>query len=679
MTTQVLWITPILPGCSYHGNISYQAGFLSFFNDHGSTVDMIYYGSKEMPSLHLLPLRTLWQIQDRRLERDCQWMDLDEWFSPELCDFVDEKASLRVYDYVVVDYVWMTKAFLSPYLENAKKIIIGHDIFSDRAQIFKNIGMRPRWFYTSVEQETKGLARADLVVAITDADRDRYLELCPHTKAMTWVDFDIQKLPGRRWSEKITIGYMASDNLINQYSARKFFETLNKKVGLDNNIEFIVSGNICNKIGIYNNLNLSKLGFVNDKKSFYDKCDLIVIPMCNSTGLKIKTLDALSYGMPFLSTRDAIGGFSSVSKLHNFENVEDMAEELAILIKSGKLSGLIPILIEETRFLADNFYIKSLTDKKQLAKEIFSKDIIYHKYVSVTVIISVYNCEDSIAYCLDSVLADKLHDKEIIVIDDASNDNTPAILSNYADKIIIITNKYNMGQGLSRNKALDIARGEFIYIVDGDDSIGQDAIYHLYTQSLAEDLDVCLINRPQLKSRPFKHLGVYACWGCMIAKRLITAHGLRQPDLRSGQDGIFFHMALVYAEKVGICAKADYHYTQNPQGTFTKMGKDFSNLPQIIEKQLETMRCYYSGLKISHERFLCYLYDEAYKNRFKISFNFLDETHSRKIYYMIKETLIMLKNSIGNKIDYYFDMPFKNIPNMDYESWRQKYYPNKTN
>lgn len=89
----------------------------------------------------------------------------------------------------------------------------------------------------------------------------------------------------------------------------------------------------------------------------------------------------------------------------------------------------------------------------------------------VSVIIPVYNAEEYLKVCLDSVINQTLKDIEIICIDDGSTDNSLAILKEYAkkDNRFIILTQNNEFAGAARNKGLDAANGEYIYFMDSDD------------------------------------------------------------------------------------------------------------------------------------------------------------------------------------------------------------------
>ena len=88
----------------------------------------------------------------------------------------------------------------------------------------------------------------------------------------------------------------------------------------------------------------------------------------------------------------------------------------------------------------------------------------------VSIITSVYNCEKYIAEMLDSILEQTYKDWELIVFDDASTDNTWDIFLIYQDqRIKKYRNKKNHGLTVNLNKALNLAKGEYVARIDGDD------------------------------------------------------------------------------------------------------------------------------------------------------------------------------------------------------------------
>lgn len=88
----------------------------------------------------------------------------------------------------------------------------------------------------------------------------------------------------------------------------------------------------------------------------------------------------------------------------------------------------------------------------------------------VSVVMSVYNCEEYIEETLDSILSQSMQDWECILIDDASTDHTWSIIQQYSDARIIATqNEKNMGLTHNLNVGINRAKGKYIIRIDGDD------------------------------------------------------------------------------------------------------------------------------------------------------------------------------------------------------------------
>lgn len=99
--------------------------------------------------------------------------------------------------------------------------------------------------------------------------------------------------------------------------------------------------------------------------------------------------------------------------------------------------------------------------------------------------------------CLNSICNQTINNKEIIIIDDASTDNSLDIIMKYKkiyNDIVVIQKKINGGQGKARNEAIDIAKGDFIGFVDGDDYIEADMFRQLYDEAIENDLDIAICN-----------------------------------------------------------------------------------------------------------------------------------------------------------------------------------------
>ena len=115
------------------------------------------------------------------------------------------------------------------------------------------------------------------------------------------------------------------------------------------------------------------------------------------------------------------------------------------------------------------------------------------KAPKVSIIVPCCNVEKYVAQCLDSLIAQTLKDIEIICINDGSKDKTLNVLQDFAkrDSRVIIIDKANTGYGDSMNQGLDLARGEFVGIVESDDFVESEMFETLYHCAKDHSLDIC--------------------------------------------------------------------------------------------------------------------------------------------------------------------------------------------
>lgn len=116
----------------------------------------------------------------------------------------------------------------------------------------------------------------------------------------------------------------------------------------------------------------------------------------------------------------------------------------------------------------------------------------------VSVIVPVYNTEQYLKECVDSLLKQTLTDLEIILIDDGSPDNSAYICDEYAklDSRVKVIHKENGGLSSARNAALDICKGEYIGFVDSDDFVEPTMFEELYNSAINynSDISICALS-----------------------------------------------------------------------------------------------------------------------------------------------------------------------------------------
>lgn len=111
----------------------------------------------------------------------------------------------------------------------------------------------------------------------------------------------------------------------------------------------------------------------------------------------------------------------------------------------------------------------------------------------VSVIVPIYNTEQYIEKCVNSIINQTYKNLEIILIDDGSNDNSLEIcekLSNI-DNRIVVKHKQNGGVSSARNMGIDISAGKYIMFTDSDDCIEPDMVSILHKNILEHDLSIC--------------------------------------------------------------------------------------------------------------------------------------------------------------------------------------------
>lgn len=115
--------------------------------------------------------------------------------------------------------------------------------------------------------------------------------------------------------------------------------------------------------------------------------------------------------------------------------------------------------------------------------------------MEISIIVPVYNVEDFLSACIDSILSQSFPDFELILVDDGSPDNCGAICDEYAQKDtrIRVIHQQNGGISAARNAGLDVAMGKYIAFVDSDDVVDRSYIGYMYTSIQAYDADMCIV------------------------------------------------------------------------------------------------------------------------------------------------------------------------------------------
>ena len=234
----------------------------------------------------------------------------------------------------------------------------------------------------------------------------------------------------------------------------------------------------------------------------------------------------------------------------------------------------------------------------------------------VSIVVPVYNVEKYLRECLDSLLAQKLKDIEVIVVNDGSTDSSPAIAAEYAarDSRVRVISKENEGYGKTMNRGFSEARGEYIGIVESDDFADPRMFKDMYKFAKKHDLDLVKANYyehseagdafqepfagfsyktvfdPRVDQRALTVLPII--WSALYRKDMIVREGIRFNETpgASYQDTSFVFQVWASARRVAILPKGYLHYrVDNANSSVKSSSKVFAVCDeyQLSEKFLE--------------------------------------------------------------------------------------------
>lgn len=115
----------------------------------------------------------------------------------------------------------------------------------------------------------------------------------------------------------------------------------------------------------------------------------------------------------------------------------------------------------------------------------------------VSIIVPVYNMEELLPKCLDSILNQTYENIELVIVDDGSSDNSGAISDRYAqqDNRVRVIHQHNQGIASALNTGLDNINGPYFLFVDSDDYISPDMVQHLLSVLVDEKADIVQCDR----------------------------------------------------------------------------------------------------------------------------------------------------------------------------------------
>lgn len=236
--------------------------------------------------------------------------------------------------------------------------------------------------------------------------------------------------------------------------------------------------------------------------------------------------------------------------------------------------------------------------------------------VKISVIMPAYNVADYIEKSVRSVMNQSLEEIELIIINDASTDNTWDVIATLAEeygaKIKGINLMKNVRQGGARNCGIREAKGEYIAFVDSDDWIVPDALQRFYSEAKKTDADIVATCRyyryisedniqevvttrdlclalSEKGDLDLEREKLFLCpcsiWRNIFKRKIIVDNQIWFPEGVSYEDNYFYNLYLGYVKKYTCIDEAFYYYRLNLSSTLHR--KDYTQLQrETVEKKL---------------------------------------------------------------------------------------------
>lgn len=139
--------------------------------------------------------------------------------------------------------------------------------------------------------------------------------------------------------------------------------------------------------------------------------------------------------------------------------------------------------------------------------------------IKISVIMGIYNCADTLADAIESILIQTIDNWELIMCDDGSRDNTYeialAFAEQYPHKIFLLKNKENKGLNYTLNRCLNLAKGNYIARMDGDDLCSTDR-FEKELQAFKAHPDLAVV------STAMEYFDENGVWGCIRHPQFVT-------------------------------------------------------------------------------------------------------------------------------------------------------------
>lgn len=242
---------------------------------------------------------------------------------------------------------------------------------------------------------------------------------------------------------------------------------------------------------------------------------------------------------------------------------------------------------------------------------------------TVSIIVPVYNAEDFLPRCIDSIVGQEFKDFELILVDDGSKDSSGAICDSYAakDSRIRVIHKENSGVSDARNQAIELATGTYLQFLDSDDWITPDATKLLVRAATENDCDLVIadfyrvsgekvtqkgdiedagvLSRQEFAEHMMENPADFyygVLWNKLYKREIIIEHGIRMDKTISWCEDFIFNMEYYLHAESFYALQAPIYYYLKRKGSLVSQSMQFSKVVRMKLSVFEYYNQFYKNV-----------------------------------------------------------------------------------
>jgi glycosyltransferase involved in cell wall biosynthesis len=284
------------------------------------------------------------------------YTDLPDFAYNSMKKKFNEILQKKQYDFLLISYVYWANLVSSRFLKNTLTTLDLSDFITINQ--FDSSGGDVK-IGPMIQEEIRRVNLFDKVMCISDQEKFFFSQLAPHPQYYYIPAFMEKNDSYKNGYQKYDILFVGSDNPHNRKGIKWFFDEIRPR--LFDSIKLLIVGSISKYAPVYDNVTC--LPSVENIADAYNRSKISICPILGGTGMKIKIVEALSFGLPVVTTTKGIAGFPAKNK-----------SGCLIADSPGKFARSIHMLLSDK-----DYYNQQRRFAEEFFKENFEKSIVYRQ------------------------------------------------------------------------------------------------------------------------------------------------------------------------------------------------------------------------------------------------------------------------------------------------------------